>query len=427
MSSQARQPKIAASARARNPPRFPHSYLTVRIGIRRIGFLVTILWAVAACNSSSVAAHLGTPSATVVVPSAVASPSPSPEPWNLDADIGAVMVISWTARTPWAEVQQEIARDQVGGVLLFAANFGGTPQGLKALDDRLLALSSQMCSAHPIVTMLDEEGGDVVNVKAPFAPPWPITMAASGPAAVREIERINGAGLRAAGLSLDLAPVADVRTNPLDEVIGGRSFGSNPAAVPPLVAAAVQGLHDGGVGATIKHFPGLGGAAGDPHVALPTDTETEAQWERAQLPSFRAGVGAGADAVMVTALYAPNLGAGTLPAVFSPAVIGRIRNQLGFNGVVITDSLSMGGIGAKWSLPQAAVMAVEAGNDMILLSNGDPAYEAEAIAAVKAAVQAGRINRAQLHASAERVNALRDRWGRRPMPCRAPQTIRSGS
>jgi beta-N-acetylhexosaminidase len=239
---------------------------------------------------------------------------------------------------------------------------------------------------------------------------------------VRELERINGAGLRSAGVNINLAPVADVRTNARDGVIGGRSFGSSTAVVAPLVAAAVQGLHDGGVGATVKHFPGLGGAAGDPHVAIPTDPESVATWERVQLPSFQSGIAAGADAVMVTAMFAPGLGAGSVPAVFSSAVISRLRSQLGFGGVIMSDSLSMGGITAHWSLPEAAVMAIGAGNDMLLLGNADPAYEAAAIDAVRAAVLSGRLDRTRLHESALRVNALRDRWGRRFLSCRAPQT-----
>ena len=383
----------------------------------RAAILVLVMWIFTACGTSSMAAHVAAQTPVGYEPSAVVEPTI--DTWNLDEDIGAIMVLSWTARTSWPVVESEISTDQIGGALLFAANFGGTPQGLKALDDRLLALSSRLCLAHPILTMLDEEGGGVVNVKAPFAPPWQVTMAALGATEVRSLERVNGIGLNAAGLGLNLAPVADVRTNSRDEVIGGRSFGSNPSVVAPLVAAAVQGLHDGGVGATIKHFPGLGGAAGDPHVALPTDNETETHWEATQLPSFRAGVEAGADAVMVTAVYVPGLGGGQVPAVFSPSIVGRVRTQLGFTGVVMTDSLSMGGIGARWSLAQAAVMAVAAGNDMILLGNGDPTYEAQAIAAVKAAVLSGQISRAQVHASAERANALRDRYGRRPTPCRS--------
>jgi beta-N-acetylhexosaminidase len=270
--------------------------------------------------------------------------------------------------------------------------------------------------------MLDEEGGLVANVKASWVPPWPREMALAGPDKVRSFEQANGAGLAAAGVGLNLAPVADVRTNARDAVIGDRSFGASSAVVAPSVAAAVQGLHDGGVGATVKHFPGLGGAAGDPHVSIPTDPESEATWRAVQLPGFKAGIDAGADAVMVTAVYTPGLGSGSTPALFSPAIIDRLRNELGFSGVIVTDSLSIYGIGQKWSLPDAAVMALAAGNDMLLLGNGDPSYEVEAVAAVKAAVLSGRLDRTRLHESALRVNALRDRWGRAPTPCMRPVT-----
>jgi beta-N-acetylhexosaminidase len=174
------------------------------------------------------------------------------------------------------------------------------------------------------------------------------------------------------------------------------------------------------VGATLKHFPGLGGAAGDPHNAIPTDSTSEANWLRVQAPGFQAGIAAGADAVMTTAVYVPGLGGAGMPAMFSAPVVGRLRTQLGFDGVIVTDSLSMGGITAKWSLPDAAVMAAAAGNDMLLLSNGDLNYEADAMAAVRSAVQSGRLDRTKLHDSATRVNALRDKWGRRFTHCRVP-------
>ena len=139
-----------------------------------------------------------------------------------------------------------------------------------------------------------------------------------------------------------------------------------------------------------------------------------------QLPGFQAGIAAGADAVMVTAVYVPGLGGGDMPAMFSSSVVGRLRTQLGFGGVIVTDSLTMGGVAARWSLPQAAVLALAAGNDMVLLGNGDPTYEANAVAAVRSAVLTRRLDRTRLHESAVRVNALRDRWGRRVIPCRTP-------
>ena len=343
----------------------------------------------------------------------------APDLGSLDGDIGSVLVASWTGTHITPELRALLDGGEVGGVLLFAKNFSG-PSGLKALSDGFTALAATACLDHPILVMLDEEGGEVNRVQAAFAPPSELLAGSGGPGHVRAVERASGAGLHALGVGLNLAPVADVRTNPLDDVILDRSYGSNPAKVALLVRAAVQGLHDGGVGATLKHFPGLGGAAGDPHVAIPTDPESEARWEQVQMPAFQAGIAAGADAVMTTAVYVPGLGGGSLPAMFSAPVVSRLRTQLGFSGVIISDSVTMGGIGARWSMPQATVMALAAGNDLILLGSGDAAAEQATVAAVRAAILSGHLDRAALHASAMRVNALRDTWGRRFVHCRAP-------
>jgi len=362
----------------------------------------------------------GLPAGTVVLTSPAPNTTPTPsavdDAISLQNDIGAVLVVSQFGTTISPTLQQLLVKGRVGGVLLFRPNFK-TPAGLKAWTSRLQALASAACLDHPILVMLDEEGGQVNQVRAPFMAPSQQSAGGGGPAHVHALEQRAAAGLHQLGVGLDLAPVADVRTNSKDLVIGDRSFGANPQSVAPLVAAAVQGLHDGGVGATLKHFPGLGGAAGDPHVAIPTDNETAAQWARVQMPAFKAGIDAGADAVMTTAVYVPGLGAGHTPAMFSAAVVSRLRNQLGFQGVIVTDSLSMGGIGARYSLPQAAVLALTAGNDLILLGNGDPLYEGKAMSAIQVAARSGRIDRQQLHESALRVNQLRDRWGLRPTPC----------
>ncbi|HXI95281.1 MAG TPA: glycoside hydrolase family 3 N-terminal domain-containing protein [Candidatus Acidoferrum sp.] len=359
---------------------------------------------------------------TVAVPSLPSfSPIPAsdsvPDLGSLQEDVGSVLAVSWRGTGISPQLSDLLDGGRVGSVLLFAPNFG-SPAGLKALTDSLQALASTACLDHPILVMLDEEGGQVARVQADFTPASELVVGGGGPDHVRAVERTSGSGLHQLGVGLNLAPVADVRTNPRDAIILDRSFGSNAAQVAPLVGAAVQGLHDGGVGATLKHFPGLGGAPGDPHVSIPTDPESEARWESVQMPAFAAGIAAGADAVMTTAVYVPGLGGGTTPAMFSAPVVGRLRSQLGFGGVIISDSVSMGGISDRYSLPEATVLALAAGNDMVLLGNGDPAYEAEAFAAVRAAVLSGRLDRAALHVSALRVNRLRDRWGRRFTHCR---------
>src|SRR5258706_14349308 len=195
----------------------------------------------------------GQPAATVVLttPSPNATPTSSAlqDAISLQNDLGSVLVVSQSGTTISPTLQQLVTKGRVGGVLLFRSNFG-TPAGLKAWTNRLQALASAACLDHPILVMVDQEGGQVNNVQAPFAAPSQLTAGIGGAANVRAVERRAAIGIRQLGVGLDLAPVADVRTNPKDLVIGDRSFGSSTQAVGPLVAAAVKGLHDGGVGAT---------------------------------------------------------------------------------------------------------------------------------------------------------------------------------
>src|SRR5258708_1778222 len=177
-----------------------------------------------------------------------------PELGSLQADIGAVLVVSWRGPGVSPELRSLLDDGRVGGVLLFTPNFGD-PAGLKALSDSLQALASSECADHPILVMLDQEGGQVARVQADFTPSSELAVGAGGADHVRAVERASAAGLHQLGVGLDLAPVADVRTNSRDQVILDRSFGSNPARVASLVGAAVQGRHAGGEGATLKDFP----------------------------------------------------------------------------------------------------------------------------------------------------------------------------
>jgi beta-N-acetylhexosaminidase len=304
-----------------------------------------------------------------------------------------------------------IVDDKVGAVLIFRDNFTDAA-GLKRLTTDLQALGREAGLPAPLLVTVDEEGGRVMRITDGVAPlPAAADLGARGPDAVRTATAATASGLHGLGIQLDLAPVADLRTNPGDDVIGDRSFGGDPARVGPLVAAAVGGMHDAGIAATLKHFPGLGGAAGDPHSAIPTDSESLAQWQSTQALSFKAGIDAGADAVMTTAVYVPGLDPGGVPALFSRRVVtGLLRERLGFQGVIVSDGLGMGGITARYSLPDATVAALRAGNDLILLNSGDAGYQERAILALKRAVADGTIPMSQLQESAQRVIALRARW-----------------
>jgi beta-N-acetylhexosaminidase len=357
-----------------------------------------------------------TPSATPTPsPSVVPSPAPTaddrPVALSLDVAVGQMMAASFGGPTITDGMRHLILDEKVGTVLIFGDNFTDAASLLR-LTTELQRFGRQAGLPAPLLIAIDEEGGRVMRVHDGVAAlPSELELGARGPEGVRQAVAATASGLHALGIQLDLAPVADLRSNPADAVIGDRSYGGDPNLVGPLVAAAVNGLHDGGVAATLKHFPGLGGAAGDPHSAMPTDGESLDRWAATQARSFAVGIDAGADAVMTTAVVVPGLDPSGTPALFSRAVVtGLLRDRLRFQGVIVTDGLGMGGITTLYGLPDATVAAVRAGNDLVLLNSADAAHQVSAIEAVKQQVRAGAIAMDQVQASAARVIALRARW-----------------
>jgi beta-N-acetylhexosaminidase len=330
---------------------------------------------------------------------------------TVDMAVGQMMAASFGGPNITDGLRHLILDEKVGTVLIFSDNFTDAASLLR-LTTELQRLGREAGLPAPLLIAVDEEGGRVMRIHDGVAAlPSELELGARGPDGVRQAVASTASGLHALGIQLDLAPVADLRSNPADGVIGDRSFGGDPSAVGPLVAAAVNGLHDGGVAATLKHFPGLGGAAGDPHSAMPTDPESLDRWAATQARSFQAGIDAGADAVMTTAVVVPGLDPSGTPALFSRAVVtGLLRDRLQFQGVIVTDGLGMGGITTLYGLPQATVAAVVAGNDLVLLNSADAAYQTSAIETVKQQVRSGAIPMEQVQASAARVIALRARW-----------------
>ena len=207
--------------------------------------------------------------------------------------------------------------------------------------------------------------------------------------------------LKEYGFNLDFAPVADVLTNPDNTVIGDRSFGSDPALVSQMVAAAVRGFQENGVNACIKHFPGHGDTAGDSHDGQVETDRTLEEMQMAEFLPFTAGIEAGVDMVMVGHISAPGLTDGDkVPASMNEKIItGVLREQLGYNGVVITDAMNMSAITQYYAADEAAVKALKAGADMILM----PEDFTTAYNGVIAAVQDGTIAEERVNDSLKRI------------------------
>lgn len=220
--------------------------------------------------------------------------------------------------------------------------------------------------------------------------------------------RITGVEARAIGITMAFSPTSDVNNNPANPVINTRSFGEDPAAVARLTAAFVRGLQDGGVVATAKHFPGHGDTDTDSHLALPVVTSDRARLDSVELRPFKAAIDAGVGAVMTAHIALPALGQPSIPATLVPAVIGGLlRDTLGFRGMIITDALTMEGVGKGYGVEESAVMAVKAGADVLLKPGDIP----RAISAVVAAVERGDVAASRIEASARRTLEMKARLG----------------
>jgi beta-N-acetylhexosaminidase len=295
-------------------------------------------------------------------------------------------------------------RDGLGGVCLFGGNIASAEQ--------LRSLTASIRAANPdAVIAIDEEGGDVTRLYYASGSPFPgnaVLGRLDDPAYTEEVARRVGRELRAAGCTLDFAPDVDINSNPDNPVIGVRSFGTEPAVVAEHGAAWTRGLQSAGVAACAKHFPGHGDTAQDSHLELPEVDLTAAELRERELLPFRAVIEAGARTVMTSHILLPQLDA-RMPATFSaPVIEGLLRGELGFRGVVVTDALDMhGASGGGRGIPEAAVLALAAGCDLLCIGTENTDEQLGAIeAAVAAAIDEGRLTEARVAEAAERVLSL---------------------
>lgn len=237
----------------------------------------------------------------------------------------------------------------VGGIIYFGwAHNTRDPHQIAELSNGIQRAGLAQRTPLPLLISTDQEHGAVCRMGRPATLlPGAMALGAGGSRSdARTAARIAGAELAAVGIRQNYAPVADVNVNPVNPVIGVRSFGSEPRAVAGLVAAQVEGYQRAGVAATAKHFPGHGDTAVDSHYGLPTITHTRAQWAALDAPPFRAAIAAGVDSIMTGHLVVPALDPSEDPATLSrPILTGILRERLGYDGVVVTDALGMEGFG----------------------------------------------------------------------------------
>ena len=281
----------------------------------------------------------------------------------------------------------------------------GQPLAAASLLNRLQAIAR-----YPLLNTGDFETGAGFRLEG--ATGFPRNMAFGAAADEKltyEAGRIAAAESRAIGVHVNFAPVMDVNNNPRNPVINTRSYGEDPALVGRLGSAFVRGLQDGGMIATLKHFPGHGDTDVDSHLGLPIIKDPRESLDRTEFPPFKAGIAAGAGAIMTGHIEMPALDPtpNTPTTLSAPIVAGVLRREMGFDGLVYTDSMGMAGVTKLYSPGEAAVRAITAGNDIVLHSPDDGA----AFAGLKAAVQSGEIPMTQIDASVGRVLKAKARAG----------------
>ncbi|MEC3981119.1 glycoside hydrolase family 3 N-terminal domain-containing protein [Amycolatopsis sp. H20-H5] len=313
---------------------------------------------------------------------------------------------------------QVVQKYHLGGVIYFnnasRDNFDDPLQVAK-LSNGLQNAAVRGGARIPLQISTDQEGGTVTRMGAP-ATEFPNSMAiAAGRStdSAKAAATIIGHELRAVGINQDFAPDADVNSNPANPVIGVRSFSGQPGLASDFVTAEVNGYQNSGwptetVSSTAKHFPGHGDAATDSHTGLPHITRTEAEWRQYDVPPFKAAIKAGIDSIMSAHIQFPSLDPSGEPATLSkPIITGKLRGELGYKGVIVTDALEMEGVRKLHTDAEIPVLALKAGIDQLLM----PVHLELAINSVLAAVKSGELTEQRIDQSLLRILTLKFKRG----------------
>jgi len=304
--------------------------------------------------------------------------------------------------------EKRLIEQGVGGVILFERNCS-SPTQVAELIDTLQETARTKGLQTPLAVAIDQEHGPVTRIKEGITPfPSAGNMGKMGESdLVRRSARIIGRELAVIGITMNLAPVADLLLHPKNRVIGKRSFGKDPHIVGTMVNAAIEGLQAQGVAACAKHFPGHGATATDSHKALPTLERSREELEQAELIPFQMAVRAEVAAVMPGHLLCPALDP-DLPATLSPAILqGLLRKDLGFDNCVISDDLAMGALASWGTIEERGIAAFNAGVDLLLNAKGTVQGLLDAL---KKALDTGEILEQRAEEALARIKQLKQRY-----------------
>lgn len=400
-----------------------------------LALILLIVFTLTGCQTAAVPAPAPEAAPTAAVPSPESTPTPAltpvPEPdpfaeqlaaMTVEEKVGQLLIGGFEGTEIGDQATRLVQEYQVGGLILYGRNIAGAGQ-LVTLTNGLKALNGD---GIPLFLSIDQEGGGVDRMppevrRTPGA--YCVGQTGSVPAA-QSYGDVLAAECAAFGLNLDFAPVLDVWSNPGNTVIGQRAFSADARTVAGVGPAAARRMMDQGIIPAVKHFPGHGDTAVDSHVGLPVVDKSPEELEETELIPFRAAIqSAGTDgqvpAVMVAHILLTQLDP-ERPASLSPAVVtGLLRDELGFAGAVLTDDLTMGAVTQSYGLGEAAVLAVEAGCDILLVCHGPDSVPAVRTALLEAAAS-GRITAERLDESVYRILRLKTEYALTNEPVSPP-------
>jgi beta-N-acetylhexosaminidase len=334
---------------------------------------------------------------------------------TLEQAVGQQFLLTFEGReAPPKQFLDVLRRHHIGGVVLFRHKNMGTLSELRGLTMALQNAAAES-GQPPLLIAADQEGGQLIAVDQ--TTPFPGNMAlgaANSENLANKVGRALGKELSAVGVNVDFAPVCDVNNNPLNPVIGTRSFGEDPKLVARMCAALVRGLQSSGVAATAKHFPGHGDTSSDSHRGAPIVMHSAKRIRSIELVPFRAAVNSGVRLVMTAHIVMPALNGGSneLPATLSPKILrDLLRRKMRFNGVIVSDALDMHAMEQESGYIAETMAAVAAGIDLLLF-NHDLARVEPACSNLVQAARRGLLSADEIHASARRILMLKN-WIKR--------------
>ena len=328
------------------------------------------------------------------------------ESMTLDEKIGQLFIVGFEGETVNDEIVDLISNRKVGGLILFARNIVNSSQ-LIELNNSLRKIESDI----PLFISVDEEGGLVSRVPNEFE-----ALPSSGEIGNYNSEEISykvggiiAKELKVLGFNMDFAPVLDINSNPNNTVIGERAFGDNVDIVTRLGIKTMEGIRDGGIIPVVKHFPGHGDTDVDSHYGLPIVTKTLNELNSLEFAPFKEAINNGADVVMISSIILSAIDSENPSTMSEKVMTDILRVDLGFDGVIATDDMTMAAIMDNYNLTDAVVMSIKSGADLVLVCHG---YDniLNSILAVKDAVNSGIISEERIDESVYRILKLKEKY-----------------